>query len=273
MMMGFTGNVSGRHIKNRDNSAALVRNTSVGVVGLMLVLAIGAGTMNMNNVTAEAEDASIPMVVDKPAKAVPLPASVAKTNAPAPNAKIIAEREAQAKAAEEAKKQAEAAKLQEEQARQQAEQAKLQAEQAANNAAWMNPTGSQPNLADYPNLSVHVSLAEQQVHVMSNGQDIYVMKASTGVDDATPHGRYYINGLRGDSFYNPNEQMGARDWVGFIGGTYLFHSVPTDANGNWIVSEAEKLGQPASHGCVRLTVADAAWFRQQIPTGTPIDIG
>lgn len=258
--------MSGRHMKNRGNSAALVRNTSVGVVGLMLVLAIGAGTMNMNNVTAEAEDASIPMVVDKPAKAVPIPASVAKTNAPAPNAKIIAEREAQAKAAEEAKKQAEAAKLQEEQARQ-------QAEQAAKNATWMNPTGAQPNLADYPNLSVRVSLAEQQVHIMSNGQDIYVMKASTGVDDATPHGRYYINGLRGDSFYNPNEQMGARDWVGFIGGTYLFHSVPTDANGNWIVSEAEKLGQPASHGCVRLTVADAAWFRQQIPTGTPIDIG
>lgn len=271
--MGFSSDMPGRHMKNCDNSATLVRNISVGVVGLMLALAIGAGTMNMNNVTAEAEDASIPMVVDKPSKAVPLPASVAKTNAPAPNATIIAEREAQAKAAEEAKKQAEAAKLQEEQARQQAEQAKLQAEQAANNAAWMNPTGSQPNLADYPNLSVRVSLAEQQVHIMSNGQDIYVMKASTGMDDATPHGRYYINGLRGDSFYNPNEQMGARDWVGFIGSTYLFHSVPTDAHGNWIVSEAEKLGQPASHGCVRLTVADAAWFRQQIPTGTPIDIG
>ena len=36
--------------------------------------------------------------------------------------------------------------------------------------------------------------------------------------------------------------------------------------------EGNKLGQPASHGCVRLTVADAEWFYNQIPEGTPVTI-
>lgn len=233
-----------------------------------------------------------PVVVDKTVEAVPQPTIIIRQNVPAPNQAIIAKREADARAAAEAKaaKEAEEAAAQaaaEEAARQQqqaqaAAQAQAQQEAAAQaaqqqsqtqNASWMNPTGAQPNLADYTNLSIRVSLAEQQVHIMSNGQDIYVMRASTGIGDATPHGHYVINGLRGDSFYNPNEGMGARYWVGFIGGVYLFHSVPTDVNGNWIASEGDKLGQPASHGCVRLSVADAAWFYQQIPNGTPIDIG
>lgn len=237
-----------------------------------------------------------PINVNK--NAVPQPTIIIRQSTPTPNQAIIDKREADARAAEEAARQqaaaeqaaaeaarqqaaeeaaAEAARQQaaaEEAARKEQEKAAAaEAQQNASQAAWMNPTGTQPNLADYTNLSIRVSLAEQQVHIMSNGQDIYVMRASTGLNDATPRGQYVINGLRGDSFYNPSEGMGARYWVGFIGGVYLFHSVPTDVNGNWIASEGDKLGQPASHGCVRLSVADAAWFYQQIPNGTPIDIG
>ena len=36
--------------------------------------------------------------------------------------------------------------------------------------------------------------------------------------------------------------------------------------------EGAKLGQPASHGCVRLTVADAQWFYDQVPDGTLVTI-
>ena len=56
-------------------------------------------------------------------------------------------------------------------------------------------------------------------------------------------------------------------------GPYLFHSVPTGQNfGDYLEDEAMKLGQPASHGCVRLTVADAKWFYDQVPDGTPVTI-
>ena len=116
-----------------------------------------------------------------------------------------------------------------------------------------------------------VSLAKQRVYVKSGGQTIYTMIASTGVDDATPHGSYTID-TRGEHFYNAEEGMGADYWVQFYG-SYLFHSVPTgEAFGDYLPEEGAKLGQPASHGCVRLTVADAQWFYDQVPDGTLVTI-
>lgn len=138
---------------------------------------------------------------------------------------------------------------------------------------WQGASGgAYPDMSQYDsdNLSVQVSLAEQRVYIKNGNDTIYTMICSSGMDDTTPTGTYYIQS-RGESFYNPNEQMGANYWVSFYG-DYLFHTVPTDVNGEYIVSEAEKLGQPASHGCVRLTVSDAQWFYANIPDGTRIDI-
>lgn len=137
---------------------------------------------------------------------------------------------------------------------------------------WTKPTGgAQPDLAKYTNLSIDVSLAAQRVYIKSNGDTIYTMIASTGMDDSTPHGSFTI-GVRGDHFYNPDEQMGADYWVR-IRGPYLFHSVPTNENaGQYLEDEGDKLGRPASHGCVRLSVADAKWFYDQVPYGTPVTI-
>ncbi|QSY58724.1 L,D-transpeptidase [Bifidobacterium imperatoris] len=144
-------------------------------------------------------------------------------------------------------------------------------QEEAARARWTNPTGSQPDLSQYSNLSVDVNLAEQKVYVKSNGKTIYTMIASSGMNDATPRGNYVIQ-QRGTHFYNASEGMGADYWVRFRG-SYLFHSVPTGPEaGDYIASEGEKLGQPASHGCVRLTVADAQWFYNQIPEGTPVTI-
>ena len=47
---------------------------------------------------------------------------------------------------------------------------------------------------------------------------------------------------------------------------------PATNSGEYMEEEGNKLGQPASHGCVRLTVADAEWFYNQIPEGTPVTI-
>ena len=49
--------------------------------------------------------------------------------------------------------------------------------------------------------------------------------------------------------------------------------MPTDENGNYITSEAKKLGKKASsHGCVRLSVADAKWLYNNVTTGTKVVI-
>lgn len=138
---------------------------------------------------------------------------------------------------------------------------------------WQGASGgAYPDMSQYDSddLSVQVSIADQRVYIKNGDDTIYTMICSSGMDGTTPTGTYYIQS-RGESFYNPNEQLGANYWVSFYG-DYLFHTVPTDINGEYIVSEAEKLGRPASHGCLRLTVSDAQWFYANIPDGTRVDI-
>jgi lipoprotein-anchoring transpeptidase ErfK/SrfK len=126
--------------------------------------------------------------------------------------------------------------------------------------------------------SVKVDISKQRTYVYKDGTLIKTMICSTGIENAstrTPRGSYIINqsGVKkGEWFYSSKYEEGAKYWVGFIGGTYLFHSVPMDANKNIIQSEAEKLGTPASHGCIRLSVQDAYWFYKNIPSGAKLVI-
>lgn len=145
---------------------------------------------------------------------------------------------------------------------------------ASGEPSWMLPSGgAYVDLSGVPDLNVDVSLADQRVYVRSGDTVIYTMICSTGLDGSTPAGDYTVQN-RGETFFNPDENMGGNYWVSWANyGEYLFHTVPTDANGDYIVQEAEKLGVPASHGCVRLTVADAKWLYEQLPTGTPVHIG
>lgn len=138
---------------------------------------------------------------------------------------------------------------------------------------FMRPSeGAYPNLGSMPALNIEVSIAAQRVYVKSRTNTIYTMIASTGLNNSTPRGSFRVQN-RGPRFYNAGEGMGANYWVSWKDwGVYLFHSVPTDANGHYIVSEGRKLGSPASHGCVRLSIPDAQWLYTQLPANTPVRI-
>lgn len=110
---------------------------------------------------------------------------------------------------------------------------------------------------------------------------IYTLYSSAGVYEKnrggklvsdTPTGMFHVEQERGTRFYNQMSHEGANWWVSWKDhGIYLFHSVPIDSDGKYKVAEAEKLGkEPASHGCVRLSVPDAKWFYKQLPVGTKI---
>ena len=132
-----------------------------------------------------------------------------------------------------------------------------------------------PDIQNLSNLNILVSVKQQRVFIRNGNQILYTMYCSTGTpSEPSPIGHFHIQSERGRTFYNPKTNMGANYWVSFKdNGVYLFHSVPINANGQYIISEAQKLGkQSGSHGCVRLSVSDAKWFYQNIPNGTPVTI-
>lgn len=57
-------------------------------------------------------------------------------------------------------------------------------------------------------------------------------------------------------------------------GHILFHSVPYTSEDKNTLKEGEynKLGEPASLGCVRLSVADAKWIYDNCPNGTVVEV-
>jgi len=119
---------------------------------------------------------------------------------------------------------------------------------------------------------IEVSISEQKVRIYDHDTLIKEWIVSTGENDSTPRGDFVIQN-RGEWFYSEKYQQGAMWWVSFKDwGIYLFHSVPMDRNRNIIQEEADKLGSPVSHGCVRLKVEDAKWIYDNIPQGTPVHI-
>lgn len=59
-----------------------------------------------------------------------------------------------------------------------------------------------------------------------------------------------------------------------IGNDYLFHSVPYKKKSVSALDDAEydKLGSPASHGCIRLCVRDSKWIYDNVPIGTQVNV-
>ena len=127
-------------------------------------------------------------------------------------------------------------------------------------------------------MTVIVSVGAQRTYVYQKNQLIRTMICSTGLldgDSDTPYGDYVINSSgtkRGEWFYSKTYSEGAEYWVGFIGGVYLFHSAAMDSGRNVIRAEEAKLGKPASHGCIRLSVEDAHWFYKTVPDGSDVHI-
>ena len=100
-------------------------------------------------------------------------------------------------------------------------------------------------------------------------QPLKAMICSTG--DDTPEGSFHTS-----------DQYTWRALVGGVYGQYatritsdiLFHSVPYYAEDKSQLESEEynKLGTPASLGCIRLKVVDCKWIYDECPSGTPVVI-
>lgn len=141
---------------------------------------------------------------------------------------------------------------------------------------WHQPseTVAYPSLTNVHNLTMTVRLDRQRVYINGNDKLLYTMYASTGIDGRTPMGHFRI-GQRGLHFFNssPAVRLGANYWTSIYQNRILFHTVPFDAQGHYDVQEASDLGKRAgSHGCVQLSIPDAKWIYDHVPTGTPVTI-
>lgn len=135
---------------------------------------------------------------------------------------------------------------------------------------WRNTTGGKRiNVKQTKNLNVEVSVAKQRVYLKSGNKVVYTMLCSTGAY-ATPT----VTGnfkLSSGGAYFWGGSGGAKYWRAFAAGGYYFHSIPTTSpNGAYGAKYGNQLGHRASHGCIRLSVADSLWFYKNMPNGTRV---
>ncbi len=125
--------------------------------------------------------------------------------------------------------------------------------------------------SDSDNFRIEVDLSSQKVLIYYNDNLLKEWICSGGTDEKpTPVGEFKTT-HKGGYFWSKKYSMGAYHWVRFYN-EYLFHSVPFDGDNNIIEEEYEKLGSPASHGCIRLEVENARWLYEMLPLGVKVII-
>lgn len=132
----------------------------------------------------------------------------------------------------------------------------------------------------YP-YQITVNTGKQKVYVHAWSTDtasysnlVKSMTCSTGLSGTpTPKGTFRAGGPVARWGYFPKWDVWAQ-YLYRINGAILFHSVLyTDSNEDSLIAGSlYKLGQPASHGCVRLSVADAKWLYNNCAAGTTVKV-
>lgn len=119
-------------------------------------------------------------------------------------------------------------------------------------------------------LWIEVVLGDQQEVIVRRGKEVIRKMPCSGGTEESPsvYGTYYLQD-RGEEFFSPRFGQGAKFWVR-ITEQYLFHGIPFDEDRNMIQEELDKIGQPASHGCIRLLDDDAKWFYEHVPHNTMV---
>ncbi len=74
--------------------------------------------------------------------------------------------------------------------------------------------------------------------------------------------------------YEPDGSICYARWASHVVGNVYFHSIAVSSDSHYALNpnNYNKLGTPASAGCIRMTVADAKWFYDYVSKGTPVKI-
>ncbi len=151
----------------------------------------------------------------------------------------------------------------------------LYCEESTGIAGYVKKSSSFKKTMDYTNnYLINVNLTNQNIKIYKDAELIKDIVCSTGTignqNTETPLGKFKVI-VRGEEFYNSLLNEGAKYYLQFFG-DYLIHSIPVDENGNIIEKEEDKLGSPASHGCIRVSVENAKWLYDNVPDGAEVFI-
>jgi len=131
--------------------------------------------------------------------------------------------------------------------------------------------GEDIDFSNSEDFMIEVDLSRQIVLVYYNGMLIKEMICSGGKESSrTPIGEFFTIG-KVPYQWVAKFNVGAYYWTRFYK-DYLFHSVPFNEDGEMIEQEYNKLGIPASHGCIRLKLDEAKWLYEKLPLGVKVSI-
>lgn len=115
------------------------------------------------------------------------------------------------------------------------------------------------------------------------GRDVSTVAGTGGLNpnsSYTPVGNYSVCS-NGEAVRYPLKTMHEPDgsivyarWATHVVGNVYFHAIAVSQQSHYALSPTSfnRLGSPASAGCIRMAVADAKWLYDYIPTGTSVKI-
>ncbi|MGL4363307.1 MAG: L,D-transpeptidase [Cellulosilyticaceae bacterium] len=121
---------------------------------------------------------------------------------------------------------------------------------------------------------VWTDLSRQATYVLEKKQGewkvIRKMLSITGTNKTpTPFGKFELT--KKVPSFGQNKGYMCKNAFGFIGTTYLYHSLVYDITGKYLQG-GQVLGQRASNGCIRLKPEDSEWFYKTMTSKTQVII-
>lgn len=121
------------------------------------------------------------------------------------------------------------------------------------------------------NRFIFTDVQKQVTYVFKGSNKNWVLEkeflCSTGIDNKETIVGYFEVSTKAPWFFSPKYGQGGKNYVQFKG-NYLYHSIPLASNQTTVLDYT--LGEPASHGCIRLDLEDSKWLYDNTNEGATV---
>lgn len=140
---------------------------------------------------------------------------------------------------------------------------------------WAEQTINNKNLSSTTPYLIWTNIAKQRTYIFEGSKNNWTLikhfKCSTGRPGAdTPKGQFKLTYKV--PYFGVEKGYRCKNAFGFIGTTYLYHSVMFDVTGTYLLKGKGELGNRASAGCIRLSVPHSEWFYNNMISGSTVFI-